>query len=93
MRDEIAVALVDALDDLATGYKECAQRIYAAEYVLLDEPGIGGLTKINKAYLQMKARVIAGEPGLGLETERWNELAKRVELTLTRAGKELSQGY
>jgi len=86
MRDATVLALVDVLAGLAAGYKECAQKIYAAEYVLLDERGFD-----RKAYVQMRARVMAGEPGLGLESEKWNVLAERIETTLAELRKELSR--
>jgi hypothetical protein len=82
MRDETLLCLLDVLDGLTAGYRECAQRIYAAEYVLTQE-------KMYGAYVQARKRVMSGEPGLGLETERWNESAAHIEKVLAELRKQL----
>ena len=91
MRDEAVLALVGVLEVLTAGYKDCAQKIYAAETVLLDERGSETVAKINKAYIQMKKRVASGDSQLGLETERWNASALGIEKALADIRKELSR--
>jgi hypothetical protein len=85
--------LIDVLENLSVGYKDCAQKICAAENALSDERGSEIVAKMNKAYVQMKKRVASSDPQLGLETERWNELASRIETTLAVLRKELSQNH
>jgi hypothetical protein len=91
MRDETVFALVEVLEVLTAGYKDCAQKICAAENALSDERGSEIVTKMNKAYIQMKKRVASGDAELGLETEKWNESASGIEKVLAGIRKELSQ--
>jgi len=91
MRDETLLNLLDVLDALALGYKECAQKIYAAEYALSEQNDSEFGPKLYSAYLQTKTKVFSGKPGLGLESERWNESAEGIETTLALLRRKLSQ--
>lgn len=84
MRDETLLSLLDVLDGLAVGYRDCAERIYAAELVSTQE-------KLYGEYVQTRNKVRAGEMSLGLESERWNESAARIERVLGELRKKLSQ--
>jgi hypothetical protein len=91
MRNETLLSLLDVLDELALGYKECAQKIYAAENALLEQQDSEVAPKLCSSYFQIKRRVMSGEPGLGTESERWNESAEGIETALATLRRKLSQ--
>src|SRR5229473_3053083 len=91
MNDEILLGFLNVLEALLVGYRECAQKIYAAEYVLSDEKGSETAAKMYGSYIQTRARVMGGQPGLGLETERWNESGERVQQSLAELRKKVFQ--
>src|SRR5712675_2372998 len=91
MRDDTLLNLLDVLDALALGYKECAQKICAAEYALSEQMDSAVAPKLYSAYLRTKRRVMSAESGLGLESERWNESVEGIETTLATLRRKLSQ--
>ncbi len=84
MRDQTLLSLLDVLEALAAGYKDCAQRIYAAESVLIQE-------KRYRDYAQLRNQLREGKQGLGVESERWNESALHIEKVLAELRKKLLQ--
>jgi hypothetical protein len=85
MRNETLLSLLDVIQDLTIGYRECAQKIYAAEFIMVDYPDAFG------KYLRAKTAVMTGQAGMGLESERWNESAGRIEKEVSELRKKLLQ--
>jgi hypothetical protein len=84
MRNQTILGLVDVLDELVAGYRDCAERIYAAEQVLTQH-------KMYGEYVRTRNSVKAGESGFGVESERWNESASHVEKVLAELRKKLTR--
>jgi hypothetical protein len=89
MRDETLLSLLDVidgmrrvLDELTSGYQECAQKIYSAELALLEEQEQPVVTKLCANYFQTKRRVMSGALGTGVESEKWNESNARAQTAL-----------
>lgn len=90
MTDENVLVLLDVLDGLAEGYRECAQNIYAMQRALSDE-GSESSMRVYAHYLRVKVKVAAGAKGLDLENEKWRQSVLRIETMLAGFRQELSE--
>ena len=84
MQNQTLLSLLDVLEGLTAGYRDCAERIYAAEYVLTQE-------KLYGEYVQTRSRVKMGDPTLGLGSEGWIESSEGILKALATLRGKLSQ--
>ena len=88
MKNETALALLSALDELAAGYKQIAQKISAAEHFLID-PANGRLDAYAKYIRENLNPLLAGQ----VEPDKLTERIDTIQRLISDLRKELSQDH
>jgi hypothetical protein len=88
MTDETLLILLDVLDGLADGYRECAQKMHLMERALAEE-GSDSSLKLYAHYLRVKTKV--DSVAKIQKTEPWHTSALRIETMLAGLREECAR--